>query len=562
MDILGQIRQIIDVVFRVRNPNDNNIYEIKIKGADGTLNPNDPDGNPNAIPPAKNIEIQISDAETTFSDPAGSFSKQVMTTDINPQKFSNKEIDVSSSSDDNNTITNIETDSITDGAITTDKLADDSVTGAKINNGLIGPGLAQLTLDGPLQVLVDSTLTVDDRVRVRDGGITAAKLADDNVTKEKINSDVAGNGLGQNADGSLEININPSSSLEIAPFGFPATEALQIKDGGITNDKIMDFAVSGNKISATVAGSGLSKNNVNNTFEVNVDNDTLEIDTLTDTLQVKQNGITANEIQPDAVDSLRIRTDAVTTDKIEDGNVTDDKIATMTATKLTGTIDDARLSTNVNLLNANQIVTGQKTLDVTNLNIGTAINNNNSPTLALPDKTIIPLTGTPTVTDIETLTATGIANGRIVLLRNDTTATFVIKSTGNIAITNYIELAPEATIMFCYDGTNWDVVGSQAFSSWSTSVVSASLTAANYNEIITDGTANITITLPNPAIVGTRIRVIDGGGANNWSVNNVTVTTSLAAQEINFDPSDLNLDVAGGWVELVSNGTGWLVLST
>ena len=160
------------------------------------------------------------------------------------------------------------------------------------------------------------------------------------------------------------------------------------------------------------------------------------------------------------------------------------------------------------------------------------------------------------------MTATGVADGRIVLLRNDTTATFVIKSTGNIAITNHIELAPEATIMFCYDGTNWDVVGSQAFSSWSTSVVSASLTAANYNEIITDGTANITITLPNPAIVGTRIRVIDGGGANNWSVNNVTVTTSLAAQEINFDPSDLNLDVAGGWVELVSNGTGWLVLST
>ena len=53
----------------------------------------------------------------------------------------------------------------------------------------------------------------------------------DAVDKTKIAADVAGNGLGQNVDGSLEINVD-GTTIEIA------TDAIQIKDGGVTNAKV------------------------------------------------------------------------------------------------------------------------------------------------------------------------------------------------------------------------------------------------------------------------------------------------------------------------------------
>lgn len=97
------------------------------------------------------------------------------------------------------------------------------------------------------------------------------------------------------------------------------------------------------------------------------------------------------------------------------------------------------------------------------------------------------------------------------------------------------------------------------FSAWFTLTISESIEASNYNEIITDGTAGITIKLPSPQL-GARVRVVDGGGMNDWSVNNVIVT-AYNTEEINFDTADLTLDVGGAWVELISDGTDWLVLT-
>lgn len=58
--------------------------------------------------------------------------------------------------------------------------------------------------------------------------VTTAKINNDAVDKDKINADVAGNGLGQNVDGSLEVNVD-DSSIEIN------TDALRVKALGITN---------------------------------------------------------------------------------------------------------------------------------------------------------------------------------------------------------------------------------------------------------------------------------------------------------------------------------------
>lgn len=66
---------------------------------------------------------------------------------------------------------------------------------------------------------------------ISDSGVGTTQLANDSVDKDKINADVAGIGLAQNADGSLEVNAD-NSTVEID------TDTLQVKDGGITEAKL------------------------------------------------------------------------------------------------------------------------------------------------------------------------------------------------------------------------------------------------------------------------------------------------------------------------------------
>lgn len=83
-------------------------------------------------------------------------------------------------------------------------------------------------------------------IKIEDGAVTTPKIADDAVDKDKIFSDVAGNGLGQNVDGSLEVNVD-DSTIEIN------LDTVRVKAGGITNNEIGAGAIDGAKItSATI----------------------------------------------------------------------------------------------------------------------------------------------------------------------------------------------------------------------------------------------------------------------------------------------------------------------
>lgn len=63
--------------------------------------------------------------------------------------------------------------------------------------------------------------------------VETAKIADDAVTKEKIAADVAGNGLGQNVDGSLEIKLAAAGALEIVADELKAkVDAATVKING------------------------------------------------------------------------------------------------------------------------------------------------------------------------------------------------------------------------------------------------------------------------------------------------------------------------------------------
>lgn len=102
--------------------------------------------------------------------------------------------------------------------------------------------------------------------------IATSHIIDDAVDKDKIAADVAGSGLGQNVDGSLEVNVD-NSTLEIN------ADTLRAKAAGITESHL----------NTSVAGSGLAGGG-GTALSVNVDASTIEI--AGDTLRVKDAGIT------------------------------------------------------------------------------------------------------------------------------------------------------------------------------------------------------------------------------------------------------------------------------
>lgn len=203
----------------------------------------------------------------------------------------------------------------------------------------------EITGVGVAKAKIDNSSTYFDgsgNIAVKPLGISTAKLADDSVTKDKVNADVAGAGLGQNADGSLEVNTD-GTTLEIN------ADTVRVKDLGISTAKLAANAVTAAKLNSDVFGAGIVANGVTNAIDVNVDDSSIEISG--DALQVKADGITKDHINADVAgaglgqnvdgslevnvddstleidtDALRVKDLGITTAKLADDSVTKDKV--------------------------------------------------------------------------------------------------------------------------------------------------------------------------------------------------------------------------------------------
>lgn len=337
---------------------------------------------------------------------------EVATDAITNVEMADDAVDTNEIRDD--AVTNIK---LANNAVSTVKIQDDAVTRDKIAPNVAGTGLVQAA-DGSLQVDVGSVngdgtlnsptgtiaftgtpinaLFENVGVDVADNSITNAKmtndaidtdeLVDDAVTQDKIAANVAGTGLNQAADGSLEVDVTgftgdgtlaslagtidiagtPANALfenvniEVADDAITnikmaddAVDTNEIVDDAVTNAKldddavntaeIVDDAVTQDKIAANVAGTGLNQA-ADGSLEVDVTAfagdgtlgslaGTIEItgtpaNALFENVNVEvaDDAITNAKMDDDAVDTAEIVNNAITNAKMEDDSVNTDEL--------------------------------------------------------------------------------------------------------------------------------------------------------------------------------------------------------------------------------------------
>ena len=75
-----------------------------------------------------------------------------------------------------------------------------------------------VTIQGDITIANDGTVTIQNAVitttKLQDGAVTIPKIADDAVTRDKIAADVAGTGLSQASNGSLQVNVGDGLILD------------------------------------------------------------------------------------------------------------------------------------------------------------------------------------------------------------------------------------------------------------------------------------------------------------------------------------------------------------
>ncbi|WP_430966074.1 beta strand repeat-containing protein [Spongiimicrobium sp. 2-473A-2-J] len=187
----------------------------------------------------------------------------------------------------------INTENITDGQVQTADIADDAVTVAKIGTAGAADADRLLITDAagdpfwadPALLVDDVTIELDpgNGFQVKDDGITEPKIADDAVTAAKINVDVAGTGLIQNAAGALEVDPTTITgdgditSTDITVTGGTGATfndvTLTIANDAVTTVKILDGNVTNAKLDKAnipLSGFGAATANISmGNFQIN-----------------------------------------------------------------------------------------------------------------------------------------------------------------------------------------------------------------------------------------------------------------------------------------------------
>lgn len=162
-------------------------------------------------------------------------------------------------------------------------------------NGLeLSAGAAQINLDG-------STLSVGVN-GLKVNTITSTELGANSVTSNAI------------ADGSIDSSAYFAAGVvDASALGSNAVTSVKINAAAVTSAKIASAAVDENKLASSVAGNGLA-GGAGSALSVNVDDSTIEINT--DALRLKDGGITNAKLGSSIIATSNVQDDAITSAKI------------------------------------------------------------------------------------------------------------------------------------------------------------------------------------------------------------------------------------------------------
>jgi hypothetical protein len=228
--------------------------------------------------------------------------------------------------------------------ITSAMIGTNQVTGNEISAG--GVGTANLADSSVSTAKLGASAVTE--AKLASLSVSEAKIQNNAITASKIASAVAGDGLAGGAGSALSVNVD-DASIEIS------SDSLRVKDLGIstakvansaiTTAKILDANITEAKLSASVAGNGLlggagSALSVNcgdgldfdgdavevqlgaglefqaGAIDIEVDDSTIEIDEVSNEVRVKNLGISTAKVANSAITTAKLSDDSVTAAKV------------------------------------------------------------------------------------------------------------------------------------------------------------------------------------------------------------------------------------------------------
>ncbi|RIV47185.1 beta strand repeat-containing protein [Flagellimonas pelagia] len=456
-----------------------------------------------------------------------------------------------------------------DNSVGTTELVDDSVDADKINANVAGIGLTQ-AVDGSLEVDVtqfagDGTLSSTDGtilitgtpanalfedvqldvaddavtlVKMADNSVGTTELVDDSVDADKINANVAGTGLTQASDGSLEVDVTQfagdgtlsSTDGTILITGTPTNALfedvqLDVADDAITSAKIADLSIASADIAdGAITTIKIANNAINSGRIIN--------GTIIDADVNAAAAIQGTKISPD-FGTLNV----ATTGTLASGNAT-----------ITGTLSTTSTATiGANTITATDGTNGQV---LTTDGAGNASWQNTGPVAVQTTSAIDGdgLAAAPLDLADDAVTSAKILNGAIV--DADVNAAAAIQGTKispdfgtlNVATTGTLA-SGNATITGTLSTTSTATIGGSFEAPITTTALDLVLDATNYTVILG---GNHNLTLPAANTCQGRVYII-----KNITVFNPTISTYI-------DNTGGNISVIpSGVIQLQSDGSNW-----
>ena len=171
-----------------------------------------------------------------------------------------------------------------------------------------------------------------------DGAVTAAKIASQTITADKIANNAVN--TGEIVDGSITAAKIATNVITADKIASGAVNTGELADGGITTAKIANSQITNGKLAAdAVTSAKIADDAVDNEHIANDAVRTLQIinNAVNDT-KIADSAVTTAKLADDAVTIAKLADDAVGTTQIANNAVTDAKINGMAASKLTGAL--------------------------------------------------------------------------------------------------------------------------------------------------------------------------------------------------------------------------------